>query len=119
MIRRPPRSTLFPYTTLFRSSAQALLLDIENNIKVQENSLSVLQGLFPQAVERSTFEQQQLGIALNEGIAINVLNNRPDVLAAELGFRNAFEMTNVAKASFYPTLRLTASGGLQDRKSVV
>src|SRR5690554_7354110 len=92
-------------------SAQALLLDIENNIKVQENSLSVLQGLFPQAMERSTFEQQQLGIALNEGIAINVLNNRPDVLAAELGFRNAFELTNVAKASFYPTLRLTANGG--------
>src|SRR5256885_10962639 len=24
MIRRPPRSTLFPYTTLFRSAAQAL-----------------------------------------------------------------------------------------------
>src|SRR2546422_8381802 len=26
MIRRPPRSTLFPYTTLFRSRARALLL---------------------------------------------------------------------------------------------
>src|SRR5258708_22024057 len=26
MIRRPPRSTLFPYTTLFRSSAHADLL---------------------------------------------------------------------------------------------
>src|SRR3989442_2957146 len=25
MIRRPPRSTLFPYTTLFRSAAQARL----------------------------------------------------------------------------------------------
>src|SRR2546427_10451089 len=25
MIRRPPRSTLFPYTTLFRSAAQATL----------------------------------------------------------------------------------------------
>src|SRR2546428_10304336 len=25
MIRRPPRSTLFPYTTLFRSAAQVLL----------------------------------------------------------------------------------------------
>src|SRR5260370_16738351 len=25
MIRRPPRSTLFPYTTLFRSEAEALL----------------------------------------------------------------------------------------------
>src|SRR3989454_5199389 len=28
MIRRPPRSTLFPYTTLFRSRRQAYLCDI-------------------------------------------------------------------------------------------
>src|SRR5260221_3490843 len=28
MIRRPPRSTLFPYTTLFRSLSQSILLDI-------------------------------------------------------------------------------------------
>src|SRR2546429_6615240 len=27
MIRRPPRSTLFPYTTLFRSRGQTLVLD--------------------------------------------------------------------------------------------
>src|SRR5256884_5589626 len=27
MIRRPPRSTLFPYTTLFRSHARAALID--------------------------------------------------------------------------------------------
>src|SRR3989449_2313076 len=30
MIRRPPRSTLFPYTTLFRSQA-LYWVDIENN----------------------------------------------------------------------------------------
>src|SRR2546427_9908736 len=28
MIRRPPRSTLFPYTTLFRSAAQSLPLQV-------------------------------------------------------------------------------------------
>src|SRR3712207_6887890 len=28
MIRRPPRSTLFPYTTLFRSGAAAVLDDV-------------------------------------------------------------------------------------------
>src|SRR5256884_9552260 len=28
MIRRPPRSTLFPYTTLFRSSAELLILSL-------------------------------------------------------------------------------------------
>src|SRR3712207_8710292 len=32
MIRRPPRSTLFPYTTLFRS----FLIDILNNISAEE-----------------------------------------------------------------------------------
>src|SRR2546430_12464496 len=30
MIRRPPRSTLFPYTTLFRSRASALFSSLEN-----------------------------------------------------------------------------------------
>src|SRR3712207_8511146 len=29
MIRRPPRSTLFPYTTLFRSLDGALVLELE------------------------------------------------------------------------------------------
>src|SRR2546425_9178205 len=32
MIRRPPRSTLFPYTTLFRSRADELALGIEQVI---------------------------------------------------------------------------------------
>src|SRR5256884_8058328 len=31
MIRRPPRSTLFPYTTLFRSSRSAVLLDLDGD----------------------------------------------------------------------------------------
>lgn len=94
-------------------SAQSLVLDIDNNIKMQENSLSILQGMFPQSIERSSFSAQQLKVDAENGVSLNVLNNRPDVLASELGFRSAFEMTNVAKASFYPTLRLTASGGLQ------
>src|SRR3989441_10861791 len=32
MIRRPPRSTLFPYTTLFRSTLQELLQEQERRI---------------------------------------------------------------------------------------
>src|SRR3712207_8835423 len=31
MIRRPPRSTLFPYTTLFRSVVQAEAVDVERD----------------------------------------------------------------------------------------
>src|SRR5690349_23339146 len=32
MIRRPPRSTLFPYTTLFRSQARHLITTLERAI---------------------------------------------------------------------------------------
>src|SRR5438309_3314259 len=32
MIRRPPRSTLFPYTTLFRSSTRSLLAVSNSNL---------------------------------------------------------------------------------------
>src|SRR5256885_10890359 len=34
MIRRPPRSTLFPYTTLFRSSAEIWRGNHENQVKM-------------------------------------------------------------------------------------
>src|SRR5256885_11972214 len=33
MIRRPPRSTLFPYTTLFRSGSSHTLEFLENDLK--------------------------------------------------------------------------------------
>src|SRR5688572_31854836 len=32
MIRRPPRSTLFPYTTLFRSNADHVFLDLPGRV---------------------------------------------------------------------------------------
>src|SRR3712207_8742519 len=35
MIRRPPRSTLFPYTTLFRSS---VTVDVEGNVQLRNTS---------------------------------------------------------------------------------
>src|SRR3712207_9298502 len=40
MIRRPPRSTLFPYTTLFRSVSAAIKLD-----EFFEEDNSVIQGV--------------------------------------------------------------------------
>src|SRR3712207_8027995 len=43
MIRRPPRSTLFPYTTLFRSVADALLAD--RRVLLDEVLEVELQGL--------------------------------------------------------------------------
>src|SRR3712207_7403285 len=40
MIRRPPRSTLFPYTTLFRSTALAMTIDVDQLYAVTLNDQS-------------------------------------------------------------------------------
>ncbi|MCF4100543.1 efflux transporter outer membrane subunit [Gillisia sp. M10.2A] len=95
------------------NTAKALLLDIENQIRVQENSLSILLGQAPQALERGSLENQIITSDLNIGIPAQLLSNRPDILEAEYNLINAFELTNVAKSNFYPSLQITASGGFQ------
>src|SRR3712207_8147734 len=39
MIRRPPRSTLFPYTTLFRSMMRSLLQDIRYGVRTMRGNV--------------------------------------------------------------------------------
>ena len=65
-----------------------------------------------QAIERTNMAAQKMPIRLELGYPANLLSNRPDVKAAEYRLINAFEMTNAAKANFYPSLRLTGSTGI-------
>src|SRR2546422_8325127 len=44
MIRRPPRSTLFPYTTLFRSVQQALATVQRSKLQSRLRTLRTFQG---------------------------------------------------------------------------
>src|SRR3712207_8775342 len=45
MIRRPPRSTLFPYTTLFRSAAEAYVRDSAGPVVVKASGLAAGKGV--------------------------------------------------------------------------
>src|SRR2546430_6443636 len=54
MIRRPPRSTLFPYTTLFRSDGQAQV-DVLGG---DQRRLAVHHGVVPVRSEEHTSELQ-------------------------------------------------------------
>src|SRR3712207_2152251 len=49
MIRRPPRSTLFPYTTLFRSDDDPLDLE-EGRLEVRAHLVGPLEGPHPPRV---------------------------------------------------------------------
>lgn len=94
-------------------NAKALLVDLENNIKLTENAFSILLGNNPGTITRGELKSQKLNADLSVGVPLQLLSNRPDVRAAEYGLINAFEMTNVSRANFYPSFRLTANGGLQ------
>lgn len=94
-------------------TAKALLVELEKNIKLLENTLSILLGGAPGEIERGSLADQQVSPELKTGFPVQLLRNRPDVIAAEYGLINAFELTNVAKASFYPSLNISATGGLQ------
>ena len=94
-------------------TAQAILIDLKNEERLLENNLSILLGEAPMQIERSSLEDQEITTKLNIGVPIQLLRNRPDVIAAEYDLVNAFELTNVAKSNFYPSLTLTATGGLQ------
>ena len=93
-------------------NAQAQLVTIGNSIWALENTICVLLGEEPHAIERTTLAEQNFPTEFKQGYAAKLLQNRPDVARAELSLRNAFELTNVARAAFYPTLTLSARGGI-------
>ncbi|WP_417859836.1 efflux transporter outer membrane subunit [Winogradskyella sediminis] len=95
------------------NSARALQVDIETAIFKTENTLSILLGKPAQHFERSRLDSQNIGQDIVLGVPATLLSNRPDVMAAEYGLIQSFELSNVANSNFYPSLTLTASGGFQ------
>lgn len=94
-------------------NTMGLLIDIKKNIKLLENTLSILLGDTPQGIQRNSLKEQRIVKDVKVGFPAQLLRNRPDVLAAEYNLINAFELTNVAKSNFYPSLNISANGGFQ------
>ncbi len=94
-------------------TAQIILVNLKNNIKLLENTLSILLDEPPHAIVRTELETQRIETELKTGVSSLLLENRLDVMAAEFNLMNAFELTNVAKSNFYPSLTLTAATGFQ------
>jgi NodT family efflux transporter outer membrane factor (OMF) lipoprotein len=95
------------------NNAKALQIDIEIAIFKTESTLSILLGKAPQHFERSRLDIQKIDQDITLGVPAKLLSNRPDVMVAEYGLIQSFELTNVARSNFYPSLTLTASGGFQ------
>ncbi|MBD0831092.1 TolC family protein [Aestuariibaculum sediminum] len=95
------------------NNAKALEVDLKTAIFTTENTLNLLLGRTSIVVERSDLTDQNLDAEIKTGVPSQLLSNRPDVMAAEFGLIQSFEMTNVARSNFYPSLTITATGGFQ------
>ncbi len=79
-----------------------------------ESRINFLVGRFPRPVERNpgTFMSAKFDVVAT-GLPSELLDNRPDVKAAELRLEAAKFDTRSAKARFYPSLRLDAGVGFE------
>lgn len=89
-------------------STEVTVPSLESQIRQLENSLSVLLGRKPGSIYRTSIHEQRVPTHLQYGVPTQMLAKRPDVLQAEMGFRYAFEMKNVAQRSLYPSLTLSS-----------
>jgi len=93
-------------------AAEVLIPDLKRSIRETENAINILLGQASGPIERGVLGEQVIPEKIAIGLPAQLLENRPDVRQAEFNFRTAFETTNLARTYFYPSLTLTASGGL-------
>jgi len=93
-------------------ATQVSIPDLKRNIRETENALCYLLGRDPGKITRDSLSVKEFIPLFKTGVPAEILAGRPDVREAELNFRQAFELTNVARTYFYPSLNITANGGL-------
>jgi len=93
-------------------SAQAQLVDIEITRSQLEHAIAVLIGQPPANVAVATSEFRRSPPVVPVAVPSQLLERRPDIASAERGMAAANAQIGVAQAAYYPSLSLSASGGL-------
>jgi outer membrane protein, multidrug efflux system len=101
------------------------LLQLEFGYKQSQRALEVLLGRYPSASLAAAASLPVLPPPVPAGLPSELLERRPDVIAAERRVAAAFNRVIAAKAAQLPTISLTASGSnlssdffvLQDREN--
>lgn len=91
-----------------------LLYDLKQKRIQTENKINFLLGRFPQPIDRPKVSIWDIDLKpIQAGIPAQLLQNRPDIQQRELELAAAKLDVKIAKANFYPSLRITSSIGSQ------
>jgi len=104
--------------TAQQQTAQLLVPQIEQQIAIQENTIRILSGDLPGTITRDIeLNSTKVWETLPTGIPAAMVSRRPDVRSNEMALVAANARVGIAEASFYPTLSISASGGLNAYKA--
>jgi outer membrane protein, multidrug efflux system len=105
-------------TEVQQQTAALLIPQLEQQIMIQENTIKILSGELPSSINRtSNIESAYVWNDLSAGLPANILSRRPDVRANEMALVAANANVGVARASMYPSLNISASGGVNAFKA--
>lgn len=93
--------------------ARASLVDVEVNRTAYAHAIAVLIGKPPAELTIEFGIRSAPPPVIPEGVPSALLQRRPDIAQYERQVAAANEEVGVAKAAFYPTVTLSAAGGLQ------
>lgn len=93
-------------------SAQAQQLDIQITRAQLEHAIAILVGKPPADLSIASVDSRDVLPVVPVAVPSQLLERRPDISAAERRMAAANASIGVAQAAYYPTLSLSATGGL-------
>ncbi len=95
--------------------AEAQVKIFDGLIPVQEDLIRVLLGAQPGPIPRGKLLQElKLPPCIPAGLPSDLLENRPDILAAEQNLISSNALIGAARAAFFPVFEITGSDGKQN-----
>lgn len=101
-----------------RQATALLVPQLEQSIALQENALQLLTGQLPGPISRSAkLDEFAVPANLPTGLPAAIVSRRPDVRSSEMALVAANAQVGVAQGNMYPSLSITASGGVESFKA--
>lgn len=102
-----------------RLSVLTSIPTLENSIRQAENALCALIHDTSHSISRGKLEEAKMPDRLAAGVPLQLLENRPDVRAAELQMAYAYYGVLGARGAFYPQLTLSGSAGWTNNAGMI